>query len=519
MKLEFVNNVFVLRCKYEERILAKTAGFKWHPVRQFWFTDSPTVAARLREKVSEETSEDVMNRILVSGYSTPDSPWRGSVPNESLLYPHQIEAVKFALGKEKSYLGLDPGLGKTACAATIAQTLFEASGTFGAVYVTPPFLVRNIIAEFRKWAPRLYVDIYDSKPGGLYFGDILILPDTRLECVHLKPVVDRYRQKESSVIFIDEAHRFKTSSAKRTQALFGGRSIGGILDGFKKQVFMSGTPMPNRPIELYPVLSYAAPQAIDHATKMQFALKYCAAKETHHGWDMSGASNVQELALRVIYPTGQFMLRMKKDLIDLPPKLEQVFLLSERMSPQLTKLDTHLAKYSSVMDMMKAQLSDGEDLHLATYRKLLGVKKAHAILPFISALMEETRESMIIYAYHKDAVTFLKESLAQYEPYLIDGSTSEKSRHEQVEDFQKSSRRIFIGNYQAMGVGFTLTKATRIIFVEFDWVPGVNDQASDRAHRIGQAKSVLVQYVAYQGSVDESVINALLTKRVATKHI
>ncbi len=78
---------------------------------------------------------------------------------------------------------------------------------------------------------------------------------------------------------------------------------------------------------------------------------------------------------------------------------------------------------------------------------------------------------------------------------------------------------MLIGNYLAMGIGFTLTKATRGLFVEFSWVPGENEQAGDRMHRIGQTGSVHIQYMVYKNSIDKKVIEALLRKRKATNII
>jgi SNF2 family DNA or RNA helicase len=76
-----------------------------------------------------------------------------------------------------------------------------------------------------------------------------------------------------------------------------------------------------------------------------------------------------------------------------------------------------------------------------------------------------------------------------------------------------------IGNYKAMGVGFTLTRATRVIFVEYSWNPAENEQAADRAHRIGQTETVFVQYMVYKDSVDKKVIERILKKREGSRHI
>lgn len=231
---------------------------------------------------------------------------------------------------------------------------------------------------------------------------------------------------------------------------------------------------------------------------------------------------MEELRRRVIYPTGSFMLRLKKELLNLPPKLEEVFVVSAEMTPRVAALDKNLGeKYNDKTDIVKALLENqtGGDLHLMTYRRLLGSEKVAPTVEYIKSLIEETNESILVFAYHADVISSLTSGLSEYRPYVITGDTPMPTRHEQVKDFETSDRRIFIGNYLAMGTGFTMTKATRVIFCEFSWVPGDNAQASDRAHRIGQKGTVLVQYVVYKDSVDKLVIDTILRKRRAIEHI
>src|SRR5690606_36049177 len=127
---------------------------------------------------------------------------------------------------------------------------------------------------------------------------------------------------------------------------------------------------------------------------------------------------------------------------------------------------------------------------------------------------EETHENILLFAIHKATVAGLAEKLKEYKPLVITGDVHEDKRQDLVNTFQASkAHRVFNGNIQACGVGFTLTKATRVLFVEFSWVDGDNQQASDRAHRIGQNQSVLVQYVVLKDSFDRTHMEVLLKKR------
>lgn len=508
-ELTFDGNIFRFKCIHSERSLPRNAGFSWNTLAREWTTKSIMVAAGLRDYATDEANAQ-FSRVLIT-----KAPWTLPLPlppKGLKLLPHQREAALYALGQNRSYLGLDPGLGKTIVAATVATALDRP-----VVYVTPPFLIENVTTEFERWT-----DLIVSSPAKAPTNaDVMVLPDSMIGRDSVIPGIKKWIGKHAAVCFIDEAHRFKNTTAKRTHALFS------ILNLFERQVFMSGTPMPNRPMELFPVLSHAAPETINFMNRFEFGRRYCGGKKTHFGWDFTGATNMPELAAQVIHPTGPFMLRQKKALLKLPPKTEETFVVSATMTPSLAKLDRGIgAAYGSIDDLVKHRLADADgkasvdDLHVMTYRRLLGMEKVKPVCQYIEALLAESDESILVFAYHKDVIVKLVETLKPHFPYVITGDTPAVERHKRVEKYQKSkTRRLLIGNYLAAGIGFTMTKATRVIFVEFDWVPGVNEQAGDRAHRIGQDKPVLIQYVVYRDSIDKAVIETLLRKRKAIQYV
>lgn len=456
--------------------------------------------------------------------------------------------MRFALARRRCYLGLAPGLGKTAVAATVAR-LFGLP----TVYICPPFLVRNVENEFAEWAPKLRVGIYGKLSGSGVHGqgkekiasedvDVLIVPDSLIARGGVAESLSYYRllrgKGREAILFVDEAHRFKNAKAKRTAAL-----LGDIVDRFDRRIYLSGTPIPNRPMELFALLNAEAPETIDFMDEWTFGRKFCAGFQKKIGWDalnnrprmrwdFSGASNIAELKARVQGTRWPFMLRLHKDLLGLPPKTEQVFIISANMSPQLARLDKAVAAaygergVDAIRERLAAaareggELEAGADLHIMAYRRLLGIEKAKPSAEYIRALLEDTDQSILVFAYHTEVVAVLEQELAAWRPIVITGKTPKGRRQTLVDEFQTSpERRLVIGNYIAMGVGFTMTKAERVIFVEYDWVPGVNEQAGDRAHRIGQDKNVLIQYVVYKNSIDKDVIEKVLTKSDTTKRL
>jgi SWI/SNF-related matrix-associated actin-dependent regulator 1 of chromatin subfamily A len=408
---------------------------------------------------------------------------------------HQLDAVNWVLNRRVSYLALDPGLGKTIVAAMVANAL-DAH----VFYVCPPFLTQNTDYEFTKWT---------------FKKKLHLLPDSMLSKENtLKELIQKIKsveRSENKILIVDEAHRFKTATTNRSSALFLR-----ILPYFNdcKIVFMSGTPMPNsRPMELWPILKGAAPEVFP-MTKFSYGIKYCGGYKDTFGWKFDGFTNKQEFKARIF---RRFMLRQKKELLNLPPKLEGLLTVGEDIPPVVSAIEKRVLEHYSPQDLIEGKikvLNNVAELHLASYLRLLGEYKLKYALPFIQSLLEETKENLLIFAVHKKTVEGLTLALKDYDPLVITGDVNKTKRQGLVNEFQENpDRRVFIGNIQACGVGFTLTKATRVLFLEFSWVDGENQQASDRAHRIGQKSSVLVQYVVLKDSFDRTRMEVLLRKR------
>lgn len=493
MKLVFENGRYICRCSYNERQWPKKVGFRWDLLYKVWYTRDPRVASRLRE-YAEGIAKNKIDSNLIS-----ITPWTGAIPYPKDLtpLPFQIEAVKFALSRNKSYLALDPGLGKTIIAQLILNSL-----KVPCLYVCPPFLRKNVESELTKWA----VD-YDVEKKVVLFKDSMFTVPSAVDAVIR--TVEKIKLKP--ILIIDEAHRFKTDKAKRTRALFDA-----VFPYFERVVFLSGTPMPNRPIELYTILSSAAPEVIDYASKHVYGLQYCGAYRGTWGWDYSGASNMERLEAKV---KDKFMLRVRKSevLKELPSKIEEMVILEDAMPARLSKLDQRLLKTYSPEDLMKSEI--GVE-HVSTYRKELGIQKAQSATTFLKELLENSDEKILVFAIHKEVILRLSMYLEDFKPLVISGSVPSEKRQEIVDRFQAyPNERVLILNIQAGGVGFNLTKATRVVFVEYSWVPAENDQASDRVHRIGLENSVFVQFLVYKNSIDRQVLETLFRKKKITNHV
>jgi len=485
----------------------------WDAVKREWYTLDPRVALPLRSYCDGLAAKELQRTFL------SHDPWTGALRHPPHLTPRifQKYAALFALSRNRSYLALDPGLGKGVIAVLIQNAL---GGPM--LYVCPPYLVLTAAEEFKKWGGKTLA-IWTSLDLAPPFTTptVWIVPDSQIHSGELRRLVGEWKRlRPDATLVVDEAHRYVHLEARRTRALFQG-----LVPAFRRIVFMSGTPCPSRPMELWPVLSECAPETIDFMTESDYGRRYCGGhySEQKRAWDFSRSSNVQELADKL---HGTFMLRLRKDdvLTELPPKTEELVFIGDTLPPVLADLDAKILRHYSPEDLVgrqlatRAGLTEDEDLALSTYRRELETLKASASLKFIHGVLANGDENVLVFGYHKEAMALLVKGLAKYNPLVITGQTPMDVRHARVKAFQNDpAHRVFLANYIAGGTGYTLTKATRIIRVAFDWVPGINDQAGDRAHRIGQTDNVLDQFLVYRDSVDCKVLQVIQRKRQTTR--
>lgn len=531
LRLVYTEGQFVAQSDFKSRGIPREAGFSWCEKTKRWVTKQLGVAVRLRE-YADHSAENRIRREMIQV-----SPWSGRLPHPKHLtpYPYQKDpAATFALSRNRSYLGLAPRLGKTVVSALVRNALDAP-----AVFITPPFLTRTIEAEFNAWSVG-GLKVVRYEPGACFpqSWGIVIVPDSIIHREEVRDgILDMAEDLGGPILFVDEAHRYKSPDAARTKSLLGAKGIRGLIKSFDRVVFLSGTPMLNRPIELYPILRAAAPETIDFMTRVEYGMKYCAGhlvEETcpkcfgragrncryckgqggfKNGYDFSGASNLDELRSRI---HGKFMLRMET-VEGLPPTVEEMVILGER-PPKLAKMEQAILAKHSPEDLVAGTVSSD---HVATYRKELGKIKVKPAIDFIRSLLEDGEESILVFAFHREVVQTLAEKLKKFRPLVIQGGVSNAERDAIQKEFQSNAeRRLFIGNYVAAGLGLRLSKANRVVMVEYSWTPAENRQAADRANAVNAGKAeLLVQYLVLENSLDRKVIEANLRKKRVTSFI
>ncbi len=451
----------------------------------------------------------VFDRLMLT---KTDPPLHIAVPSGLSLYPFQSKkGVPHILSHNKSYIAHAPGLGKS------AQAICAVNSSPGrTLIICPSFLKINWAREITKWSYRDFPSIaivpetlaQDETEWG---ADYLIVSDSMI----IKEWVRRgILTQDFKFVFVDEGHRFKAHDSSRSVALFGGQTekikSPGLIYRSEHVCILSGTPLLNRPIELWPVLYAMAPELIDFQSYQNFGFKYGGAIQDGRGhWKFVGSCNEEELKTRIM---GRFMQRIRKEdvLKDLPDKVrEAVFLDQDTRAEDVKALDQKLQAKLKKSDFQRPQAL-GE---YAILRHQNGLAKVVWAARFVEQILNsEVDEQVIVYAHHKDVVELLRRALIPHLPMVINGETAMDVRTKIQDLFQQGRRRLIIGNIDAMSLGITLTKATRVVFVEYSWTPSSNEQAEDRAHRIGQKDSVFCQYLVLPNSLDEVILNSVLSK-------
>jgi hypothetical protein len=350
-----------------------------------------------------------------------------------------------------------------------------------------------------------------------------------------RPLID---QIEWDVLIADEAHALKNPKAARTKAVLGGDKGEDAVEPIKagQRVLLTGTPIVNRPLELWPLVHALDPSGLG-ANFFGFAKRYCAAHRGRFGWDFSGASHLDELQDRL---RGSIMVRrLKADVLkELPAKRRQLVpveatgalaKVAGRMDATWERAEAETERLRAMAEMAKAEspasykqaveaLTSHQRAAFAELSKIrheLALAKVPAVIEHAKDLLE-TADKLVVMVHHQDVAQQLHDELhaAGFGPVMVHGAVSLDQRQRAVDAFQSlPAVRVFIGTIRAAGVGLTLTASSTVLFGELDWVPGNVSQAEDRCHRIGQTNSVLVQHLVVDGSLDARLAQVLVEKQ------
>lgn len=447
------------------------------------------------------------------------------LPPLPFLDEHQRRGVEWILTRKRSYLAHAPGAGKTA-QAIVASCLLNAPGQ--TVFIVPPSLTENWKREIYKfteftelWPSIAVVPESAKKQNMRWDADFIIVPDSILARAWVQ---ERLTEIEIKFLAVDEASRFKEVSAIRSAALYGGKRGGtdggyhflGLFQNAGRVVFLDGSPMLNRPMELWGPITALDPEAIDCMSMHEFGIQYCGAKINERGhWEYKFCSNAAELKQRI---TDRLMNVVTEDKLEHPERLRKIIYIGKDLrSADEKQFERQFLKTRNVSDLDE----DASRGDLASYRRELGIKKVPFIVRHVTEKLKNSSEQILLFVWHREVAELLHQRLCEFNPGLVIGGTSNVYREAIFAEFQSGRRRLVIGNIQAVGRGHNLQRADRVIFGEYSWTDELNKQCEKRAARRGRAAwlSVPCEYIVASQTIDEPILNAVFTKVERVKRV
>ncbi len=413
------------------------------------------------------------------------------------LYPFQRQGVQFLdQSNGRAILGDEMGLGKT---IQVLAWLRKHPEALPATVVCPASLKLNWDREIKRCTDFTTQIISGKRPTAVnHRSDIVIIN---------YDIVFPWRLFLSSrSLILDECHLVKNLATKRT------KGVRFIAKANKYIIAVSGTPITSRPSEFFSTISMVRPGLF---TLRYYRWRFCAPKHNGFGWTYNGASNTAELH-RIV---SSFMIRrLKRDVLtELPMKTRSIIPLQMDQKSKREYLEASnnfLLWVAKNKGAVKAQsAARAMAFTKVEYLKQIVVNgKMAQMIEWIEDYINDYK--LVLFGTHIDVLENIHAHF-QSQSLLFTGRLNLQERAQAVRSFQeRPSKRLFIGQMKAAGVGITLTAASAVCFAELGWTPGEHDQAEDRIHRIGQtADSINAYYLLAQGSIEEDIAQLLDAKR------
>jgi SWI/SNF-related matrix-associated actin-dependent regulator 1 of chromatin subfamily A len=440
-------------------------------------------------------------------------------------FPFQKAGVATAMARLRPFapdrpgrgvlFGDEMGLGKTLQAIAIVNLMPEVHTV---LIEAPSSLKINWRNEIRRWLAREFqVTILEGVKPIPNLIEYLAgtSHDVRIVVVNydiLYAWVPELQKVHWDLRIRDEAHKLKNPKARRTAAAMA------IEPTYK--VDITGTPIPNVVMEGYPIFSDLDP--VEFGNQRQFRGRYGFSK-----------ANLGELQQRL--RSTILIRRLKRDVLkELPPKLRQVIEMPvtaatqavlERELAESAKHEAQLSILKAAVELAKvnasqeeydaavAALAEGAKVaftEMALVRHATAVAKIPDVIAHVEGIVEEGLK-VVVFAYHRDVMQAIRD---HFDAAYIWGGMTGDAREAQKERFMTDPAcMVFVGQYEAAGVGHTLTVSSRFVAAELEWVPGNMSQAEDRVHRIGQEDRVLIQHLVLEGSLDATMARRLVDKQ------
>lgn len=390
------------------------------------------------------------------------------------LKPYQYVTKENAKSRllrgDQVLIGYEMGLGKTFTSLCIAKDLLGVSAISCIIVCAPASLLSNWVASAARVGVAISTHSYDQRTP---------------------PIVD-----DTCLVILDESQSLKNRQSARWKRLRG------PLFRTTFRILLSGTPMPNKPVELYTQLLLLGMKQ----SWIDFTTRFCdgrsayvwIARRRKKIWDTSGASHIDELKV-LLKESGATFLTKEEVLSDLPKLEHFVHWVKREDKGHRKRIRSSVVEYATTL--VSERIRNG-----AVWAKVVDLCR------------EEPRT--IVFAKHKLILSHIEVILrgAAIETTTIDGSTDVRRRQSMLSNAAEQGH-IAICSVGAVGTGFNATDYTQLIFVESSWSAGDRMQCEARIHRIGQVHNCVAHYVFIEDTIDAHLWKTLLRKATIISNV
>ena len=389
------------------------------------------------------------------------------------------------------------GLGKTI--QTIAFLLSNKDKK--SIVITPTALIYNWKNELEKFAPTLKVGLLHAAKSerekildNIDNYDVILTTYTTY-----KNDIDKYKNINFDYCIIDEAQNIKNPDAIITKAI---KNVNA-----KVKFALTGTPIENNLMELWSIFDFIMPGYLYNKSKFKSIF-------------VNNDKNIIELK-NLIKP---FILRRtKKEVItELPDKIEQKIIIDLEKE--------HKRAYKGYVNLITRKIKENNQDNITVFSYLTKLRqlclspelmvknyqgKNSKLDVLINIINDSSDEKILVFSQFTKVLEVIGKRLNEenISYSYLDGKTSAKDRVKLVEEFNTNNNKVFLISLKAGGTGLNLTSANIVVHFDPWWNPAVEDQASDRAHRIGQKNVVNVIKLIAKDTAEERVINLQETKK------
>ena len=429
---------------------------------------------------------------------------------QATLRPYQQQGLNWLVFLQQygfgGILADDMGLGKTLQALAFLLHQRHQSGRLQALVICPTSLIGNWQQEAERFTPDLTVQVVHGQQRGKALQQLaeaeLIITTYPLMARDLK----HYQAHNFSHIVLDEAQQIKNSRSQTTAAI---RKLQGDF-----RLCLTGTPLENHLGELKSLFDFSLPGLLGNDAFFRKQFRRPIEREQH-------PERGRELQQRV----APFLLRRTKSEVmsELPEKVEiDQYLALDSDQRQLydsirLSMESHIRQLFAEKGLAKSQIEfldallklrqaccDARLVKLPSAQKVQSSAKLDWLTQNIPEMIDEGRK-IIIFSQFTSMLALIEEVMQQQQiPYAkLTGQT--KKRQQQIDRFQQGEVPLFLISLKAGGTGLNLTAADTVIHYDPWWNPAVMQQATDRAHRIGQDKKVFVYKLIAKDTVEQKI--------------